>query len=177
MREGNASRAIVVVHQRSIVRLAPHPFWIATQISKSLSSLGEDSLALLISTQVLISIEVALPLARAYAFPKNLPAHLSATPPQPTTCSSGRLYEICRRASCSRDWEAMPGAIKKGETKEVKSTNFFTIAEGGTLSFGGLSCEIYDNKEERVGPIGDGSSMVVTKGWSCYVQKGTVTLE
>ena len=58
----------------------------------------------------------------------------------------------------------MPKAIKKGETKEVKSTNFFTIAEGGTLNFRGLSYKIYNNKTERVGPIGDRSSIVVTKG-------------
>lgn len=71
----------------------------------------------------------------------------------------------------------MPGPIQKGETKEVKAATFFTIAEGGTLSFEGLSCEIYNDKEDRVGPIGDGSSMEVSKGWSCYIQKGTVTLE
>ena len=71
----------------------------------------------------------------------------------------------------------MPGAIAKGETKEVKSYDFFTIADDGTLSFGGLSCEILNSSGGRVGPIGDGSNMAVSKGWSCYVQKGKVTLE
>ena len=71
----------------------------------------------------------------------------------------------------------MPGPINKGETKEVKAATFFTIAEDGTLSFEGRSCEIYNEKEERVGPIGDGRRMEVSKGWSCYIQKGTVVLE
>ncbi len=70
----------------------------------------------------------------------------------------------------------MSEEITKGESKEVKSHDSFVIAEDGTLSFEGLSCEILDNAGSRVGPVGNGSSKTVSKGMKCYVQQGKVTL-